>query len=37
MVKTFKPTWTYNGVQREDDGKTTPTQGGYPNKIVVNE
>lgn len=31
------PTWTYNGVQREDDGKTTPTHGGYSNKIVVNE
>ena len=30
------PTWTYNGVQRED-GKATPTQGGYSNKIVVDE
>jgi alcohol dehydrogenase (NADP+) len=28
--------WTYNGVQTED-GKVTPTQGGYSNKIVVNE
>jgi uncharacterized zinc-type alcohol dehydrogenase-like protein len=33
-------TWTYNGVEkREENGKTTttPTQGGYSNKIVVNE
>src|SRR5919198_64723 len=29
-------TWTYNGVQTED-GKATLTQGGYSNKIVVNE
>jgi uncharacterized zinc-type alcohol dehydrogenase-like protein len=29
-------TWTYNGVQTED-GKATPTQGGYSNKIVINE
>ena len=30
-------TWTYNAVERDDGKKTTPTQGGYSNKIVVNE
>jgi uncharacterized zinc-type alcohol dehydrogenase-like protein len=30
-------TWTYNAVEREDGKKATPTQGGYSNKIVVNE
>ena len=30
-------TWTYNAVEKSEDGKTTPTQGGYSNKIVVNE
>jgi alcohol dehydrogenase (NADP+) len=34
-------TWTYNSVEREatEDGKeaATPTQGGYSNKIVVDE
>jgi uncharacterized zinc-type alcohol dehydrogenase-like protein len=29
-------TWTYNAVERQD-GKSTPTQGGYSNKIVVDE
>lgn len=29
-------TWTYNAVERDGDGKT-PTQGGYSNKIVVDE
>jgi uncharacterized zinc-type alcohol dehydrogenase-like protein len=29
-------TWTYNGFEREN-GKTTPTQGGYSDKIVVDE
>ena len=28
--------WTYNGFERED-GKITQTQGGYSNKIVVDE
>jgi uncharacterized zinc-type alcohol dehydrogenase-like protein len=28
-------TWTYNSVERDD--KKTPTQGGYSNKIVVDE
>ena len=27
--------WTYNGVERDD--RKTPTQGGYSNKIVVDE
>jgi uncharacterized zinc-type alcohol dehydrogenase-like protein len=28
--------WTYNGLETQN-GKTTPTQGGYSNKIVVDE
>jgi uncharacterized zinc-type alcohol dehydrogenase-like protein len=28
--------WTYNGFEKED-GNSTPTQGGYSNKIVVDE
>jgi uncharacterized zinc-type alcohol dehydrogenase-like protein len=28
--------WTYNGIEKEN-GKATPTQGGYSNKIVVDE
>src|SRR5215472_2027423 len=28
--------WTYNGFETQN-GKTTPTQGGYSNKIVVDE
>ena len=28
--------WTYNGFEKED-GNRTPTQGGYSNKIVVDE
>ncbi len=32
------PTWTYNAVERTEDGKaTTHTQGGYSNKIVADE
>ena len=30
-------TWTYNGVERKDGEKSIPTQGGYSNKIVVDE
>ena len=30
-------TWTYNAVEREDGKQSTPTQGGYSNKIVVDE
>lgn len=31
------PTLTYNGVERGDTEKPIPTQGGYSNKIVVDE
>ena len=30
-------TWTYNAFERGDGEKTIPTQGGYSNKIVVDE
>jgi alcohol dehydrogenase (NADP+) len=30
-------TWTYNSVQKADGKETIPTQGGYSNKIVVDE
>jgi alcohol dehydrogenase (NADP+) len=30
-------TWTYNAVERKNGGKPIPTQGGYSNKIVVDE
>jgi uncharacterized zinc-type alcohol dehydrogenase-like protein len=30
-------TWTYNSVERAEERETTPTQGGYSNKIVVDE
>jgi uncharacterized zinc-type alcohol dehydrogenase-like protein len=30
-------TWTYNAVERGDGKKFIPTQGGYSNKIVVDE
>lgn len=30
-------TWTYNGFERQDGEKSIPTQGGYSNKIVVDE
>src|SRR5919197_1331235 len=30
-------TWTYNAFERADGEKTIPTQGGYSNKIVVDE
>jgi uncharacterized zinc-type alcohol dehydrogenase-like protein len=30
-------TWTYNAVERGDGGMHIPTQGGYSNKIVVDE
>jgi uncharacterized zinc-type alcohol dehydrogenase-like protein len=30
-------TWTYNAVERRDGEKSIPTQGGYSNKIVVDE
>jgi alcohol dehydrogenase (NADP+) len=31
------PTFTYNGIERADGEETIPTQGGYSNKIVVDE
>jgi alcohol dehydrogenase (NADP+) len=31
------PTFTYNGIERVDGKETIPTQGGYSNKIVVDE
>jgi alcohol dehydrogenase (NADP+) len=30
-------TWTYNSVEKADGKETIPTQGGYSNKIVVDE
>ena len=30
-------TWTYNAFERQDGEKSIPTQGGYSNKIVVDE
>lgn len=30
-------TWTYNSVEKADGEETIPTQGGYSNKIVVDE
>jgi uncharacterized zinc-type alcohol dehydrogenase-like protein len=30
-------TWTYNAVERREGEKSIPTQGGYSNKIVVDE
>jgi alcohol dehydrogenase (NADP+) len=31
------PTWTYNSVEKVNGKETIPTQGGYSNKIVVDE
>jgi uncharacterized zinc-type alcohol dehydrogenase-like protein len=30
-------TWTYNGVERRDGEKSIQTQGGYSNKIIVDQ
>jgi uncharacterized zinc-type alcohol dehydrogenase-like protein len=34
---TLGATWTYNSVERKDGERTISTQGGYSNKIVVDE